>query len=81
MIAALDNIEEVAVFGEANALMGQIVCARIRTADDEELKTLNRRVREACKQALENYKVPTKIEIADAPLTTARFKLRRSETN
>lgn len=80
VIAALDNILEVAVFGEANALMGQIVCARIRTARDEEAKTLNRRIRVACKQALENYKVPTKIEIADGPLTTARFKLRRGET-
>ncbi len=80
VISGIDNVAEVAVFGEANALMGQIVCARVRTTSDEDPKTLNRRIRAACKQSLENYKVPTKIEIADEPLTTARFKLRRGES-
>ncbi len=81
VIGAVDNVEEVVVFGEPNALMGQIVCARIRTTQDEDSRTLNRRIRAACRQVLDSHKVPTKIEITDAALTTARFKLRRSESS
>ncbi len=65
VISALDNVAAVAVFGEANALMGQVVCARVETVDAEDRKLLYRRIRAACKAALENYKVPSKVEIAD----------------
>jgi long-chain acyl-CoA synthetase len=77
VIGALENIEAVAVFGEANALMGQVMCARVLTAAPEEKKALYRRVRLACKSALEGYKVPVKVEILDAPITSDRFKVRR----
>lgn len=77
VIGALENIEAVAVFGEANALMGQVMCARVLTVAPEEKKALYRRVRLACKSALEGYKVPVKVEILDAPITSDRFKVRR----
>lgn len=77
VIGALENIEAVAVFGEANALMGQVVCARVVTVAPEEQKALYRRVRLACKSALEGYKVPVKVEISDVPITSDRFKVRR----
>lgn len=77
-IGALANVVEVSLFGEDNAMMGQIVCARVRTAEEEDVAALNRRIRAACKDALESYKVPSKIEVTDAPLTTDRFKIRRT---
>ncbi|MCH9684179.1 MAG: fatty acid--CoA ligase family protein [Deltaproteobacteria bacterium] len=80
IILALPNIDEVAVMGEANPLMGQIVCAQLRTVTPEDLGPLRRRVREACRQQLDAYKVPIKIELATAPLTSARHKVHRHPT-
>ena len=77
VISALENVDEVAVFGEANAVMGEIVCARVRTLDAEDPKRLGKRIRAACRESLESYKIPMKFEISQEPLTTSRFKLRR----
>ncbi len=77
VVGSLENIDEVAIFGEENAVMGQIVCARIRLLEPEDRKQLERRIRAACRDRLESYKVPMKFEISDEPLTTSRFKLRR----
>jgi len=79
IIGAIDNIDEVAVFGEENALMGAIVCARIRILEPEDPKQLTRRIRDACRGQLESYKIPIKIQVTDEPLTTPRFKLRRRD--
>ena len=77
VIGALENIDEVAVYSEENALMGQIVCARVRTREEEDGKLLSRRIRKSCRAELESYKVPVKIERSLEPLATSRFKLRR----
>jgi long-chain acyl-CoA synthetase len=74
VIAELPNIEEVVVFGEENPLMGQVVCALVRTLEEEKSRDLQRRVRAACRDHLEKYKVPMKVEATDQALTTERFK-------
>ena len=79
VILEMENVQDVAVFGEANALLGQIVVARIVLSRPEPVDALKRRVRKACLKQLANYKAPAKIEIADAPLHNARQKkLRRA---
>jgi acyl-CoA synthetase (AMP-forming)/AMP-acid ligase II len=78
VIAGLPNVEEVVVFGEENALMGQVVCALVRTMEQEESRDLQRRVRAACRERLEKYKVPMKVEATDQALTTERFKRLRA---
>ena len=81
VIAELANIQEVAVFGEKNSLMGEVVCAVVRTVEVEDGKALQRRVRAACLEQLEKYKVPMKIQITNRPLSTERFKrLREAPT-
>ena len=81
VILELDNVEDVAVFAESNALLGSIVVARIVTAKPEPVGQLKKRVRKACAARLAAFKVPTKVVLADEPLYSARHKKqRRSET-
>ncbi len=77
-LAEMSNIAEAAVYGEPNALMGQIVCARIRLVEPEDPKALLKRIQRHCQGRLESYKIPRKIELSDESLATSRFKIRRS---
>lgn len=77
VIAGVENVAEVAVFGEENAMLGQIVCARVRPARDEDVKEFQRRIRAACRDALDKYKIPSKFEFSDEALTDERFKVNR----
>ena len=78
VLAEMSNIAEAAVYGEPNALMGQIVCARIRLVEPEDPKALLKRIQRHCQGRLESYKIPRKIELSDQSLATSRFKIRRS---
>ena len=77
VILGLDNIRDVAVHGEPHALLGNLVVARVLTGQPESVADLKRRIRIACGAVLANYKVPTKVVLADGPLYTARQKKSR----
>jgi len=75
VIQGLDNVAEALVFGEANPLLGQIVCARVRLLNkDEGLKDFTRRLKRHCRAHLQHYKVPVKVEVVDGPQHSERFK-------
>jgi long-chain acyl-CoA synthetase len=78
VLAEMSNIAEVAVYGEPNALMGQIVCARIRLLEAADPKALLKGIQRYCQGRLESYKIPRKIELSDESLASSRFKIRRS---
>jgi acyl-CoA synthetase (AMP-forming)/AMP-acid ligase II len=77
VIMALPNIVDVAVYGETNPLLGQIVVARVALAESEKSDVLKARIRQACKSHLAAYKVPTKVVVSDNGLYTKRFKKSR----
>jgi len=79
VIVALDNIKDVAVFAEKNAILGQIVVAQVVVNSPEEAKSLRKRVRRACADSLAAYKVPSKVELAPGDLYSARQKKIRGE--
>jgi acyl-CoA synthetase (AMP-forming)/AMP-acid ligase II len=80
VILELDNIKDVAVFAEQNALIGSIVVARVVTETPEPRAALKKRIRAGCANRLAAFKVPTKVVLADEPLYSARHKkLRRPE--
>ncbi len=77
-IKDLDLVAEVAVRGVPHAILGQAVLARIRPTDPSTtLPALRAAVRAHLAGRLEPYKVPQKYELAQAPLTTGRFKTDR----
>ncbi len=76
VISELELVEDVLVYGEKNAIMGNLVCAKIKTKniDDEINKKLRKSIRKHCLNTLEPYKVPNKFEFTQDKLENERHK-------
>jgi long-chain acyl-CoA synthetase len=68
------NISDVYVYGEKNIFMGNIICAKLSTIDEEDPNVLTERIKHYCRSRLEKYKVPVKIYITNSILYSERFK-------
>lgn len=79
VILEMDNIQDVSVFGEKNALLGQIVVAKLVLKIPETVESVKRRVRHTCLKKMASFKVPTKVILADGDLYSARQKKIRHE--
>jgi len=80
LLMELDNILDASVRGEPNPITGQMVVARVTLAKPEDPLELRKRIRNALKDVAAPYKIPAKIELADNPLHSARYKkMRRVE--
>jgi acyl-CoA synthetase (AMP-forming)/AMP-acid ligase II len=74
VILELDNVQDVAVFGEQHNLLGQIVVAKIVLDAPEPVESVKKRVRQACLAQLSAFKVPAKVVLAEGALHSARQK-------
>jgi long-chain acyl-CoA synthetase len=74
VIKEIDNVAEVTVFGEKNPITGNIVCARVTLARDEDHKSFTARLKNFCRQRLQGYKIPVKVFVTAEPQHSARFK-------
>lgn len=79
VILELDNVQDVAVFGEKHNLLGQIVVAKIVLDAPEAVESVKKRVRQACLAQLATFKVPAKVVLAEGVLHSARQKKIRRE--
>jgi acyl-CoA synthetase (AMP-forming)/AMP-acid ligase II len=78
VILGMEGVADAAVHGESNALLGQIVVARVATREPEPPAALRQRVRAACAARLAPFKVPAKVLPASADeLYSTRMKKRR----
>lgn len=77
IIQQMENIAEVVVHGEKNAILGNVVCARISLIDDEPKKEFVARLKSHCRKYLQAYKVPVKVDIISSIQYNARFKKQR----
>lgn len=73
-ILEIDNVQDVAVFGEKHSMLGNIVVAKIVLNEHETVESVKKRVRQACLQKLSSFKVPTKVVLAEGALHSARQK-------
>jgi acyl-CoA synthetase (AMP-forming)/AMP-acid ligase II len=77
-ILKLENVRDVAVYGEKNPLLGQIVVAKVATYEEESVASLKQRIRKAGAKELAAFKLPTKVLVVDAEeLYSVRLKKRR----
>jgi acyl-CoA synthetase (AMP-forming)/AMP-acid ligase II len=74
VILELDNIEDVAVFGESHGLLGQIVVAKVCLVTEEPVDSLKKRIRKACIEKLSHFKIPAKVIISTVALHSSRQK-------
>lgn len=79
VILNLENVLDVAVFGEQHNLLGQIVVAKIVLEHPETVESVKRRVRQACLAQLSSYKVPAKVVLTEDVLHSVRQKKVRRE--
>jgi long-chain acyl-CoA synthetase len=77
VIHEMPAVREVAVYGERNAILGNIVCAKVSLVTDSasiDHRALIRDIKEWCRQRLPGYKVPVKIAIVNEQLHSERSK-------
>lgn len=77
VIQEMDDVAEVTVYGEKNAIIGNLVCARVRLKEGAERENFARRLKEFCRQKLSEFKVPVRVAIVDDSLHSERFKKMR----
>ena len=80
VILELDSVAEATVYGEKNPITGQIVCANItpvETLIDVDRPDFIARVKQHCRQRLQAFKVPVRINIVNDKQHTKRFKKMR----
>ncbi len=79
MIQQMDGVEDVAVTGEKNAITGHMIKARVKLITGESLPEFRKRMNEFCRERLERYKIPQKVELVEESMHGSRFKKMRRE--
>ncbi|HEY5376708.1 MAG TPA: long-chain fatty acid--CoA ligase [Polyangiaceae bacterium] len=78
LLLQMDNVQEVAVFGKAHTMMGQIVAARFNLKTPEPLADFKRRMGAFCRERMAAYQVPRLVEVSDDEQYGSRFKKLRN---
>ena len=74
LILEIPEIEDVMVYGEANIITGQTVVCDVVLKDELTQNEIKKIVRKFCKDKLDAYKIPTKVNIVDKTNFGDRFK-------
>ena len=77
VIQELPAVAEVVVYGEKNAITGNIVCADVTPGVELDQKDLISLIKQHCRERLQKYKVPVKVRIVTGIQHTERFKKSR----
>jgi acyl-coenzyme A synthetase/AMP-(fatty) acid ligase len=73
----MENVEDVVVFGGAHPITGNIVCAKFKLASPQDRRSFKADMLAFCKDKLQSYKVPSKVELTDNNTYNERFKRMR----
>jgi long-chain acyl-CoA synthetase len=77
VIQTMDNVAEVTVYGEKNAIVGNIVCAKVCLLVSEDYQAFMMRMKQFCQHFLQPYQIPIKATISYDIQYTERFKKKR----
>lgn len=77
VIQELDEVAEVTVYGEKNAITGNIVCADVTAVSQLDETELTALVKRHCREKLQRYKVPVRVNVVTEQQHTERFKKSR----
>ena len=79
VIETMDNVAAATIYGEANPLMGSVVCARVALLEPEDPGQLAIRLKRYCRERLPAYQVPVKVAVVERDMIGERFKKLRSQ--
>lgn len=74
----VSGVTDALVFGQANAVTGQIVRAKVRPSDGTDTEMLKSSIKQHCSEVLEDYKRPVVVDITTTDLHSKRFKKARA---
>ena len=78
VILEFPDVAEVTVYGEKNAITGNVVCALIRPKSwPEDEKSFSRAIKKFCRGKIQKYKVPLKVSLTDQKQFSERMKKTR----
>lgn len=77
VLLEMPDVQDATVRGEPNALLGQIVVARLTLRRPMDPVEVRKAVREFCRGRLAPYQTPVRIEVTSAPQFSDRFKKSR----
>lgn len=70
----MDEFSDVMVYGEENQITGQSVTVDVVAKQEMDKREVKKAIRKFCKNRLENYKIPTKINMVNQTNYGERFK-------
>jgi long-chain acyl-CoA synthetase len=79
VVQEMPEVAEVSVYGEKNAIMGQIPCAAIRLRQPRDARQFHRELRQFCRQRLQEFQIPVRIRLVESAMHGERFKKNRRE--
>lgn len=74
-ISQIRGIEQVVVYGKANSILGNILCAEVRKEENSQLTELD--IRRYLTEKLQDFKIPRRIKFVDHFSLTRTGKLKR----
>lgn len=77
ILLEVKGVKDAIVGKESNPILGNIVVAKISIDSEEDKKEIKKNIQKYCKENLEKYKRPVKIEFQTETFNTDRFKRKR----
>ena len=77
VVLECDAVKDVVVYGERNPITGKIVCADVIPVTPGDAAALRRTIKRHCRNKLENFKVPVRVNIREGVLYGDRLKRKR----
>lgn len=71
------GVLDVRIYGEAHPLMGKVVAAEVKVAEENNNRDFIKKLRAYCKEKLEAFKIPVKFNLTTQDLYGDRFKKKR----
>src|SRR5947207_442630 len=79
VVQEMPEVAEVSVYGEKNAIMGQIPCAAIRLRQPRDVREFHRELRRFCRHRLQEFQIPVRVRLVESAMHGGRFKKNRRE--
>lgn len=76
VISAIDGVKQVLVYGKANSVLGNVLCADIQLEEGSELTNVE--IKKALASQLQDFKIPRRIKFVEQFELTRTGKLKRS---
>lgn len=74
VIKEMENVADVTVYGKKNPVTGNIICADVNLIKEENINEFRQKLKSYCREKLQSYKIPSKINIVKEQKIGERFK-------